>query len=67
MRGRVEHGTEEQSLKRLRRWHRDLTARDVSAPGAAEAGRRLKECVTACEDYAEQVFAALHQPPEAEQ
>ncbi|MGW3155782.1 Chromate resistance protein ChrB [Streptomyces sp. NPDC001089] len=59
---------EEQSLERLRRRHRDLTAQDVfSAPEAAEAGRRLKECVTACEDYAEQVFAALHQPPEAEQ
>ncbi|MGI5137733.1 MULTISPECIES: Chromate resistance protein ChrB [unclassified Streptomyces] len=56
---------EEQSLGRLRRWHRDLTARDVfGAPEAAEAGRRLKECAAACEDYAERVFAALHQAPE---
>lgn len=54
---------EEQSLERLRRWHRDLTARDVfGAPEAAEAGQRLKGCGAACEDYAERVFAALHQP-----
>ncbi|MER7927228.1 Chromate resistance protein ChrB [Streptomyces sp. NPDC096057] len=59
---------EEQSLERLRRWHRDLTARDVfGAPEAAEAGRRLKECAAACEDYAERVFAALHQAPEDRQ
>ncbi|MFJ9011200.1 Chromate resistance protein ChrB [Streptomyces canus] len=59
---------EEQSLERLRRWHRDLTARDVfGAPEAAEAGRRLKECAAACEDYAERVFTALHQAPEGRQ
>lgn len=53
---------EEQSLERLRRWHRDLTARDVfGAPEAAEAAERLKQCVAACEDYAEKVFSALHQ------
>ncbi len=52
---------EEQSLERLRRWHRDLTARDVfGAPEAAETTRRLKECAAACEDYAERVFRALH-------
>ncbi|MCX5327959.1 MULTISPECIES: Chromate resistance protein ChrB [unclassified Streptomyces] len=52
---------EEQSLERLRRWHRDLTARDVfGAPEAAEAAERLKQCTAACEDYAERVFAALH-------
>jgi hypothetical protein len=57
---------EEQSLERLRRWHRDLTARDVfGAPEAAKAGKRLKECAAACEDYAERVFAALHEVPEA--
>jgi hypothetical protein len=56
---------EEQSLERLRRWHRDLSARDVfGAPEAAEAAARLKDCVAACEDYAERVFAALHQTPE---
>ncbi|MGW5052625.1 Chromate resistance protein ChrB [Actinokineospora sp. NPDC004072] len=52
---------EEQSLERLRRWHRDLTARDVfGAPEAVEAGERLKRCVEVCEDYASRVFAALH-------
>ncbi|MFF4763974.1 Chromate resistance protein ChrB [Streptomyces sp. NPDC001292] len=56
---------EEQSLERLRRWHRDLTARDVfGAPEAAEATKRLKDCTTACEDYAERVFRALHERPE---
>ncbi|MFE4654142.1 Chromate resistance protein ChrB [Streptomyces sp. NPDC056707] len=55
---------EEQSLERLRRWHRDLTARDVfGAPEAAEAGERLRQCAAACEDYAERVFRALHEPP----
>lgn len=53
---------EEQSLERLRRWHRDLTARDVfGAPQATEAAERLKQCNAACEDYAERVFSALHQ------
>ena len=53
---------EEQSLERLRRWHRDLTSRDVfGTPEAAEATARLKICVAACEEFAEFVFAALHQ------
>ncbi|MER6992592.1 Chromate resistance protein ChrB [Saccharopolyspora hirsuta] len=52
---------EEQSLERLRRWHRDLTARDVfGAPEATEAAERLKQCTAACEDYAERVIRALH-------
>ncbi|MFD7872652.1 Chromate resistance protein ChrB [Streptomyces sp. NPDC059766] len=52
---------EEQSLERLRRWHRDLTARDVfGAPEAAEATERLKQCTAVCEDYAERVFNVLH-------
>ncbi|MEU6114300.1 Chromate resistance protein ChrB [Streptomyces sp. NPDC047117] len=56
---------EEQSLERLRRWHRDLTARDVfGAPEAAEAGERLKQCAAVCEDYSERVFSALHSPNE---
>ncbi|MFF4754649.1 Chromate resistance protein ChrB [Streptomyces sp. NPDC002514] len=56
---------EEQSLERLRRWHRDLMARDVfGAPEAAAASKRLKECAAACEDYAERVFRALHLAPE---
>ncbi|HZX01819.1 Chromate resistance protein ChrB [Kribbella sp.] len=55
---------EEQSLERLRRWHRDLTSRDVfGTPEAAEATARLKDCVACCEEYAELVFRALHQLP----
>ena len=53
---------EEQSLERLRRWHRDLTARDVfGAPNAADAGLQLKHCGDRLADYTERVFAALHQ------
>ncbi|MER5686169.1 Chromate resistance protein ChrB [Streptomyces sp. NPDC002205] len=56
---------EEQSLERLRRWHRDLTVRDVfGAPTAAEAGERLRQCAGACEDYAGRVFRALHETPQ---
>lgn len=52
---------EEQSLERLRRWHRDLTARDVfGAPEATEAAARLKHCTEVCEEYAERVFTVLH-------
>ncbi|MCX4822823.1 chromate resistance protein ChrB [Streptomyces sp. NBC_01142] len=52
---------EEQSLERLRSWHRDLTVRDVfGAPQAAEAAKRLKRCTAVCEEYAERVFVALH-------
>lgn len=52
---------EEQSMQRLRRWHRELTARDVfGAAAAADAGRALKECAAACEDYADRVYDTLH-------
>jgi hypothetical protein len=63
----AELAEEEQSMERLRRRHRDLTARDVfGAPGTAEAGERLKQCGRAREDYAEPVLAALHRAPERE-
>ncbi|HJQ48449.1 MAG TPA: Chromate resistance protein ChrB [Amycolatopsis sp.] len=53
---------EEQSLDRLRRWYRDIMARDVfGAPAAAEAEQRLKHCADRLADYTEQVFQALHQ------
>lgn len=53
---------EEQSLERLRRWYRDLRARDVfGSPGALEAEQQLKHCTERLEHYTEQVFAALHQ------
>lgn len=52
---------EEQSLERLRRWHRDLRARDVfGSQAAARATTRLAECTAAYEDYAERVFGVLH-------
>lgn len=52
---------EEQSLERLRRWHRDLKIRDVfGAPAAAEAEQWLKACVLRLEDYTERVFRAAH-------
>jgi DNA-binding transcriptional regulator PaaX len=53
---------EEHSLDRLRRWHRELSARDVfGASGAVEAGQQLKGCTERLADYTERVFAALHQ------
>jgi hypothetical protein len=55
---------EEQSLERLRRWHRDLRLRDVlSAPSAAEAEDQLKECEGRLEDYDQRVFDALNGTP----
>ncbi len=53
---------EEQSLERLRRWHRELATRDVfGAPNAAEAGQQLKHCTERLTDYTERVFRAVHQ------
>jgi hypothetical protein len=53
---------EEQSLDRLRRWHRDLTARDVfGAPSAAEAGQQLKHCQERLAEFTDLVFQAQHQ------
>lgn len=52
---------EEQSLERLRRWHRVLAARDVfGAPSAAAAEERLAHCGKRFEEYGELVFAVLH-------
>ncbi len=53
---------EEQSLERLRRWHRELATRDVfGAPDAAEAGQQLKRCTERLADYTDRVFQAMHQ------
>jgi hypothetical protein len=53
---------EEQSLERLRRWHRELKTRDVfGAPSAEGAELRLTHCAERLADYTEQVFQALHQ------
>ena len=51
---------EEQSLERLRRWHRELRLRDVlGAPSAASADPRLKACDAKLEDYTQRVFRAV--------
>jgi len=51
---------EEHSLDRLRRWWRDLKARDaLGLPAAGEAATRLKACVEVFEDYAELVYQAV--------
>jgi Protein ChrB, N-terminal len=50
---------EEQSLERLRRWHRDLRRRNISEmDAAAEAARRLERATGKLAAYSEQVFAA---------
>jgi hypothetical protein len=54
---------EEHSLERLRRWWRDLKARDAfGLPTATEAETRLKACSEVLEDYAERVYQAIHAP-----
>jgi hypothetical protein len=51
---------EEQSLERLRRWHRELRLRDVlGAPSAPEADQGLKDCEAKLEDYTQRVFHAV--------
>ena len=48
---------EEQNLERLRRWHGELSERDVlGAPSAAEAEIRLKSSTEKLESFAQQVF-----------
>jgi len=52
---------EEQSMERLRRWHRELGVRDVfGAPSAVAAGERLADCGRRLDDYTERVFRALN-------
>jgi len=53
---------EEQSLERLRRWYRDLKLRDLFvAASAAEAEQQLKQCQLRLEDFADRVYAAVHE------
>jgi hypothetical protein len=48
---------EEQSLERLRRWFREIRARDVfGAPSQEAAELELKKCVEALEDFADRVY-----------
>lgn len=54
---------EDQSLDRLRRWYRDLKARDVFGAGNSEqATAALQQCTQRFEDYSERVIDALHDP-----
>ena len=54
---------EEQNLDRLRRWYRELRAKDLfGAPSAALGERRLKDCVDLLEDFAERVYQARERP-----
>jgi hypothetical protein len=55
---------EEQSMERLRRWHVELSVRDLfAAPSASLAHDRLAGCEARLEDYTERVFRALHPGP----
>lgn len=50
---------EEHNVDRLRRWYRELRARDIfGASGSPTAEVRLKEAVEALEDFAERVYEA---------
>jgi hypothetical protein len=54
---------EEHSLDRLRRWWRDLKARDIfGAPEGVDAEDRLKRCTETLDAYADEVYAAAHAP-----
>jgi hypothetical protein len=54
---------EERNVDRLRRWYRDLRAKDLfGAPSADLGERRLKDCAVLLEDFAEQVYEARERP-----
>jgi alpha-L-fucosidase len=54
---------EEHNIDRLRRWYRDLRAKDLfGAPSAAEAEVQLKACLETLEEFAEQVYEARRRP-----
>jgi hypothetical protein len=54
---------EEHSLERLRRWWRDLKARDaLSLPEATQAEQHLKRCEQLLDAYADNIYRAIHQP-----
>lgn len=58
----ADNDDEEQSLERLRRWHRQLAMRDTfGAPSADKADVVLKESDVRLADYAERVYRALGQ------
>lgn len=50
---------EEHNVDRLRRWYRELRAKDIfGAPGSAAAEVKLKEAIEALGDFAERVYEA---------
>lgn len=52
---------EEQGLDRLRRWHRELKSRNVLGLAEATAAEaQLKTCVERLDEYADMVYARLH-------
>lgn len=58
----AELAEEEESLERLRRWHKAIKSRDVFGAVAAEqAEQELKHCTERLQDYTQLVFDALHQ------
>jgi hypothetical protein len=54
---------EEQSLDRLRRWARELKARDIfTVAEGVHAEERLKRCQEVLDGYATEVYQAVHAP-----
>ncbi len=54
---------EEQNIDRLRRWQRELRAKDLfGAPSATPAEQRFRECAELLEEFAAYVFDARERP-----
>ncbi len=54
---------EEQNLDRLRRWYRELRAKDIfGAPSSSPAELQLKGCAELLEEFAERVYEARERP-----
>lgn len=54
---------EEQSLDRLRRWFRELKARDIfGVAEGVQAEDQLKRCTEVLDGYAAEVYQAVHAP-----
>lgn len=53
---------EEQNVERLRRWYRELRAKDLfGASGSPEGEAKLKEATESLEDFAQRVYEARQQ------